>query len=174
MATETTQPRYSEDVLQSVEQQMRAHNMRLKPGETVEGIMDALAADGVKFSVEHGHLIAETATGIGGVLQPAHAPRIFEAAAAKHATKFFPRDVSDAAKITGKDELDPRAASQYIAAHGLAAYESLPLKSQAAQPVELNPRRMTRQQWLSLPVKTRAELSGTWGRDAVGAIMNRK
>jgi hypothetical protein len=162
---ETKAPEHNEALLSAVERTLQAHELRLKPGQTLESVIGELNSAGVKLTTERGQLVMENSSGAVIV------PRAIERIAETKADLFYPRDVK---AVTSRDQLDRAGRVQYITENGLKAYEALPATGAKAAPVELNPRRLTRTQWLSLDRITRAKLSGEWGADAISAIMSRK
>jgi hypothetical protein len=102
---------------------------------------------------------------------PAHSSQVFEGLAKQRTELFFPRDPSG---VTSRDQLDQAGKMKLIREKGLAAFESLPATAPKEVTVVLDKGRLTRQQYLSLDRATRASLAGSWGHDAIGAVMNRR
>ncbi len=161
----TVAPKYSTDLQDAVERTLRAHNLRCKPGISLDTVLETLEANQVKPSVAFGQLTCEQ----NGL--PAHTPLLFEALAKQRTELFFPREVGN---VKSRDELDRAGKIQFIREHGVRAFESLPQSAPKDEPVVLDQRKMTREQWLSLDRATRAKLAGEWGSSTVGAIMQRK
>lgn len=164
MPVQTEQPTHDEQLLSAVERTLAQHNLRLKPGQSLESVVGALETQGCKVSAEHGQLILENN---GGAVHP---PRAFEKIAADNAAMFFPRDVST---VRSRDELDLKGRVAFIRDRGIDEWEKLPATAAKVPPVVLDPRRMTAAQWRSLDRKTRAELAGKWSPEQIGQILRR-
>jgi len=164
--TATIKPADNSAELQSlVAEQMRKHNMRLRPGQTVATMIEAMQKDGLALKVEYGSLTGE----ISG--QVAHLPHSFESFYTKHSDAFYPRDVSTG--IRSRDQLDFKGKSEFISKFGLRAFEQLPRTAADADPLELDPATISREQYLRLPLKLKSECIRAWGSDAVSRIMAR-
>jgi hypothetical protein len=161
----TEQPRHSDALLSALERTLAHHDLRLRPGQSLADVADAFKENQIELSEQHGYL---SATQHG---QPAHLNVAVEACATKYADKFFPREV---AGVKSRDQLDVKGRIAYIKEFGLDAFERLPAKAPQQTTVVLDPRRLKRDQWLSLDRSTRAQLAAQWGADAIGAIMGRK
>jgi hypothetical protein len=165
MTIKIEQPKHSPDHLSALERTLASHDLRLRPDQDLSTVADCFSANQVVLEENRGYLNAS----MHG--SPVHLNTVVEALAAKEPARFFPRDV---AGVKSKDQLDSRGKVEYIRQHGLAAYECLPLRAPVEQTVVLDPARMKRGQYLSLDRKTRAELAGRWGADAIARIMVRK
>jgi len=153
-----------DEVLSAVESTLKAHDLRLKPGQTLDEVVAALKGYGVTLTAERGYLSAE----MNG--QAAHINKLFEGLADKEAARFFPRDPSG---VSSRSELDTKAKLEYIAKQGLEAWERLP-QTAPPKPVVLDARRITKAEYLSLDRATRSELAGRWGAETIGQILGRK
>lgn len=167
MSTEikTTEARHSDALLGALEQTLKHHDLRLKPGQTLADVADGFAAEQVTLSEAHGYLTAEMSG------NPVHLSKVIEAFAEKQGDRFFPRTPDG---VKSRDQLDLKAKSEYIAKFGYEKFAALPQTAPQGEIVELDRNRLTRKQWLSLDLKTRATLSATWGAGAIGSIMARK
>src|ERR1700721_17705 len=112
---------HDEKLLSAVEATLRAHNLRLKPGEDLGTITDAITAKGFKISAEHGYLDASQTT--AGFEGPAHVNAVFEGLATQEPARFFPRTVDN---IVSRDQLDREGKMKFLREQGLAAWEKLP------------------------------------------------
>jgi hypothetical protein len=164
----TEQPAHSEELLTALEKTLRAHNLRLKPGQDLAQIADAITARGFKIGVQHGYLEAEQTT--AGSTQPVHVNRLIEGLATQQPSRFFPRDPNG---VTARDQLDTQGKIEYLKTHTLTEWEMLPATSPEESVVVLDKNRLTCSQYLSLDRTTRAQLAGQWGADAIGRIMAR-
>jgi hypothetical protein len=159
-------PKYEPQLLSAVEQTLKAHGLRLKANQNLEGIADAITAKGFKLSAEHGYLNATQTT--AGLESPAHVNTLFEALATQEPARFFPRNPDN---VTSREELDFQGKVEFLKRNGLAAYEALKTKA-SAQPTVLS-NQMTRKEYLSLDWKTRSEVIGQLGLAAIEQIMKR-
>jgi hypothetical protein len=159
---------HTDELLSAVESTLKHHNLRLKPGQDLAQVVDALSAKGVKLTAENGYLSASQTT--AGVEHASHVNQIFEGFAKTEPDRFFPRDV---AGISSRDQLDRAGKIKFIAEQGLPAWEKLPQTSQREVTVVLDKTKLTRAQYLSLDRTTRAQLAGQWGTDAIGRVMAR-
>lgn len=165
MATiKTEQPKHSDTMLSALERTLQHHDIRLRPGVSLSDVADAFEQNQIKLTESNGYLIAEQ----NG--QPCHVNVAVEGFATKYGDRIFPRNV---AGITSKDQLDQKGKIAFINEFGLELWEKLPLKAPQETTVVLDPRRLTRAQYLSLDVPTRVQLSGQWGPDAIAQIMGR-
>jgi hypothetical protein len=162
----TQEPTHSEALLGAVENTLRSHNLRLKPGQDLAQVVDALKAEQVEVAESNGYLYA-TMNG-----SPAHVSVAVEAFATKQADRFFPRE-SDG--ITARDQMDQAAKLKMLGEEGgLARFEALPQTAPKETVVVLDKTKLTRSQWMSLDRGTRTQLSGQWGAAVVGKIIGRK
>lgn len=159
---------HSDALLSAVESTLKHHNLRLKPGQDLAQVVDALSAKGVKLTAENGYLSASQTT--AGVEHASHVNQIFEGFAKTEPDRFFPRDV---AGISSRDQLDRAGKIEYLRTHTLAEWEKLPQTAPREVTVVLDKSRLTRAQYLSLDRTTRAQLAGQWGPDAIGRVMAR-
>ena len=160
--------KHSDALLSAVEATLRAHQLRLKAGQTLGHVIDAIEGHGFKLSAQHGYLDA-TQT-ISGSELPAHVNAIFEGIAEKESERFFPRNVGH---VRSRDAMDRQGRVQYIAEYGLKAFEALPQTANPNLPVVLSPD-MTKQEYLSLDRATKSALCGEFGADAIAKILSRK
>src|SRR6266496_3053115 len=116
MATEvkTEAPQYDEGLLNAVESQLRNHNLRLKPDQSLETVLADLKTAGLELAVEFG-----TLTGKVGE-QTANIPQCFENFAKKNEAKFYPRDVTG---VTARDQMDREGKQKFIHEHGIEKFE---------------------------------------------------
>jgi len=161
----TEQPKHKPEVLSAVEKTLAAHDLRLKPGQTLEGIVDGLKEQQVTVNETHGYLTAEMSG------SPVHVAQVVEALATKQPERFFPRDPSG---VAGRDQLDQAGKVKFIREQGIKAYEKLPTTAPTQRTVVLDKSRLTKADWMRLDTTTRATLAGQWGAAAVGKIMGRK
>jgi len=159
---------HSDELLSAVESTLKHHNLRLKPGQDLAQVVDALSAKGVKLTAENGYLSASQTT--AGMEHAAHVNKIFEGFAKTEPDRFFPRDVTG---VTCRDQLDQAGKVKFIAEQGLPAWEALPQTAPREVTVVLDKSKLTRAQYLSLDRTTRAQLSGQWGPEAIGRVMAR-
>jgi hypothetical protein len=165
----TEQPKHDEKLLSAVEKTLAHHALRLKPGQDLTTVVDALTKRGIKLSADHGYLSASQTT--AGNESAMHVNQIFESLAAQEQERFFPRAVEG---VTSKDQLDAAGKIKFIRERGLPEWEKLPQAAAKNVTVVLDKAKLTRVQWMSLDLKTRSELSGLWGSDAVAKIIGRK
>jgi hypothetical protein len=165
MTIKTEAPKYSQELLDATEKQLKAHDLRLKVGIGLEDVLATLEANGVTPEASFGHL----QTNMRG--QPAHSSQVFEGLAKQRTELFFPRDPSG---VTSRDQLDQVGKMKLIREKGLAAFESLPATSPKETTVVLDKNRLTKAQYLSLDRTTRASLAGSWGAEAIGKVMARR
>jgi hypothetical protein len=161
----TEAPKYSQELLDATEKQLRVHDLRCKVGIGLEQVLDTLVANGVTPEAQFGHLQVS----MSGL--PAHSSQVFEGLAKQRTELFFPRDPSG---VTSRDQLDQAGKMKLIREKGLAAFEALPATAPKETTVVLDRNRLTKTQYLSLDRSTRAQLAGEWGATAIGAIMGRK
>ena len=165
----TEAPKHSPELLSAVEHTLKSHSLRLKPDQDLGTVVDALSARGIKLTAEHGYLAASQTT--AGLEQAMHVNSIIEGLANQEAARFYPRNVDN---IESRDAMDAKGKRDYITKHGLAAFEKLPQSQPTITTVVLDRTRLTAKEYLSLPRAQRAELAGTWGSAAVGAILARR
>ncbi|HXJ89134.1 MAG TPA: hypothetical protein VMS18_20115 [Candidatus Binatia bacterium] len=165
----TEAPKHDEKVLAALEKTLASHDLRLTPGQDLSTVADAIVGKGFALSAPHGFLEAEQTT--AGNTAPVHVSRLIEGLATQEPTRFFPRDPSG---VAGKDQLDLKGRVKFLKTHSLAEWEALPLKAPTERTVVLDKSKMTREQWSSLDLKTKTQLSGQWGSRVVGEIMNRR
>jgi hypothetical protein len=165
---EITPAKYSAQLLFAVENTLKAHNLRLKPGQNLESVADAITSRGFKLSAEHGYL--DASQNVGGFESPAHVNAIFEGLAKLEPTRFFPRELGG---VVARDQMDTAGKMAYLKEFGLKAFEKLPATGNPNRPTVLSPD-MTRAQYLSLDLATKSELCGTLGAAAIAKIMNRR
>jgi hypothetical protein len=165
MAITTEAPKYGTELLNATEKALKAHDLRLRPGQTLETVLDGLAQEQVVIGESHGFAQAEMSG------KPVHLSTVLESFAEKQSARFFPRNVDN---VQSRDAMDRQGKVEYIGKHGLAAYTALPQTVSKDQPVVLSPDRLTAKQWKSLDLQTRAELSGQWGPEAIGRIVSRR
>ena len=158
----TNQP--SEQVLTALEGELRQHGIRLKPGQTIEAIVNGFASQGLTLEIQHGRL---EGTINGG---PARIGDCVESFVTKNPTWFYPRNESDLAGVTAKDQLDRAARMKYLQTYGLEAFTKLPMKSADAKPTVIGPR-MTREQYATLDLKEKSAFISEFGPDAVAKVM---
>lgn len=159
---------HSDELLSAVESTLMHHNLRLKPDQDLAGVVEALAAKGVKLTAENGYLSASQTT--AGVEHASHVNQIFEGFAKIEPDRFFPRD---SAGVASRDQLDRAGKIEYLRTHTLADWEKLPATAPKETVVVLDKNKLTRPQYLSLDRATRAQLAGQWGSDAIGKVMGR-
>lgn len=168
MTIETVPAKHSDQLLGAVESTLRAHNLRLKPGQTLGAVVEAISSRGFKLSADHGYLdISQT---IAGAEMPAHVNSVFEGLATQEPDRFFPRHVGN---VRSKDAMDRTAKLQFIREFGLPAFEALPTTANPNLPTVLSPD-MSRQEYLALDRATKSALCGEFGADAIARIMSRK
>ena len=164
MSAEIVTPQNSDALLGAVEAVLKSHNLRLRPDQSLVAVVEAFKANQVSLTERNGY--AE-ATMHGA---PVHLSQVVEALATKEPTRFYPREVGN---VRSRDEMDRTGKMQYIAEHGLTAWESLP-QAAPAQPVALDKRKMTGAEYKALPRSTKIELLNTWSPDDVSTILARK
>lgn len=165
----TVEPKYSPSLCDATEAQLRAHDLRLKPGVDIEHVLDAVTGAGFKVEAAFGGL--KLTQNLNGIDCPMHVSECIEAITKQRGEFFYPREVSG---VTAKDQLDTEGKIKFLKERGLAEWEKLPSKSPAVEPpTVLDSRKMTRKQWQSLDLATRAKLSGLWGAATIGQIMAR-
>ncbi len=157
---------HSEELLTAVERTLAAHDLRLKPGQTLENVIEAFSSAGISVKPQFGGLTAEQHN------MPIHVAQAVEGLASTQADRFFPRDPSG---VTAKDQLDMKGKLELLRQPGgLETWEALPASAPKETLVVLDQRRLTKSQYLSLDRKTRSDLSGQWGPDVISQILNRK
>ena len=169
MTIKTEAPQHSDALISAAEATLQHHGLRLKPGQTVADVVNAISAAGFTLTEKNGYLQATQTT--AGQPLPAHVNEIFEGIATKQPDRFFPRSMTG---VTSRDSLDREGKMQFIKEHGLAAWEQLPQSAPTETTVVLDKSRLTREQWLSLDRATRAELAGRWGHQGVAEVMGRR
>lgn len=169
MTIKTEAPQHSDALISAAEATLQHHGLRLKPGQSVADVVNAISAAGFTLTEKNGYLQATQTT--AGQPLPAHVHEIFEGVATKQPDRFFPRSMTG---VTSRDSLDREGKMQFIKEHGLAAWEQLPQSAPTETTVVLDKSRLTREQWLSLDLATRAQLSAQFGPDAIGQIMARR
>jgi len=157
-------PEFSDALLSALEKTLKQHDLRLKPGQSLQDVATAFKANQVVLAEANGYLTAE----MHGA--PVHVNVVAESLAAKEPTRFFPRDVST---VRSKSEMDTKGKVQFIREHGEAAFSALPVNA-AVQPTELNKAKITSAEYRALPWKTRSELQSHWSADDVRKILGRK
>jgi hypothetical protein len=165
MAIKTEPAQHSEELLTAIEKTLKSHNLRLVPGQSLHDVAEAFKANQVELSESNGYLNATMHN------QPVHLNTVVESLATKEAARFFPRDPSN---VTSRDSLDRQGKIKFIAEQGIDAWEKLPQSASADTVTVLDQRRLTAAQYLALPRKTRADLSGQWGASVIGQILSRK
>lgn len=164
---EIIEPKHSAQLLSAVEQTLRSHSLRLKPGQDLAQVAEAIEAKGFKLSATNGYLCASQV--VAGIETPCHVNTLFEAIAQQQPERFFPRNPDN---VSSREELDFQGKVEFLKRNGLAAYEKLPAKA-SDQPTVLTSD-MTRKQYLSLDWKTRSEVISQLGVKAIEEIMKRK
>jgi hypothetical protein len=159
------EPRFSDETLGAVERSLKAHDLRLRPGQTLEAVAEAFATAGIQMEAKFGGLAA-TQHG-----QPVHVAQAFEGLANTQPEKFYPREVSN---VRSRDEMDQTAKVKFIREQGLEAFERLPQKADADTPVVFDRSRMTAAHYAKLPPSVKTELLHTWTPDDIARIINRK
>jgi hypothetical protein len=165
----TEQPKHDEKLLSAVESTLRAHDLRLKPGEDCATVVDSLAQRGIKLTATNGYLNASQ--NVAGADAPMHVNQIFEGLASQEPQRFFPREVSG---VKSRGELDQAGKMKFIKEQGLSAWEKLPQNAPKTVTVVLDKNKLKKAEYLSLDRKTRSELAGLWGADAIAKVMSRK
>src|ERR1035441_3460882 len=163
---ETVAPKYSPELLAACEKTLKNHDLRCKPGITLEDVVNTLTANQVTVEESFGQL-ALTMNG-----QPAHTQKVMEGLATQRTELFFPRELG---AITARDQMDQKGKIQMLSEPGgLSRFENLPATAEKVDVVVLDPSRITRKQWMSLDLKTRSDLAGQWGSAVLGKIMAKK
>lgn len=163
------QPKYSAELQDAVERTLKAHDLRCRPGIGLDTVLETLEANHVTPSVSYGQLQIEMPSSIG-TPQAAHVAPVIEALAKQRSELFYPRSAEG---VQSKSDCDLQAKIAVIREMGLEHWEKLPLKAQTEQPVVLDPRRLTKKDWLGLDRKTKIEFVKTYGDRAVEQIMGR-
>jgi hypothetical protein len=88
---EIVPPKHDPQLLSAVEQTLRAHSLRLKPGQTLEGVAEAVTEKGFKLTAANGYLCASQV--VSGFESPCHVNTLFESLAEQQPERFFPRNV---------------------------------------------------------------------------------
>lgn len=148
-----------------LETQLKRHNLRLRPGTTVSSLVSDLKTAGLELRAEYGTLVGAVGD------QVANLPAAVESFAEKHPDAFFPRNVETG--ITSRDAMDRKGKSEFIAKHGLRAFEALPATAAEAAPTELDPATISREAYCKLPLKLKSECIRCWGSTQVARIMAR-
>ena len=164
----TEAAKHDDQLLSAVESTLKAHNLRLKPGQDIGTVVEAITSKGIKLDASNGYLNASQS--VAGAETAMHVNQVFEGLAKQEPDRFFPREVGN---VQSRDALDTEGKIKFIREHGLEAWEKLPAKAQGEQVVVLDQRKLTKSQWLALDRTTRAQLAAQWGADAVGKIMAR-
>lgn len=89
----TEAPKYTPELLNATEKTLSAHNLRLKPGQSLVDVVDAVTQKGFTLTESFGYLQA-TQKGPAGTDQAVHINQLFEGLATTEPTRFFPRDPS--------------------------------------------------------------------------------
>ncbi len=157
--------KHSAELASALEKALGGHDLRIRAGLGVSEVLDTLTANKVSAEARHGNLCL-TMNG-----QACHVPDVIEALARERSELFYPREVK---AVKSRDELDSRGKVQFIRENGFEAWQALPQSASKEVIVTLDPARMTREQWMSLPVKQRAELSSKWSTEQIGKVLARK
>lgn len=162
------QPKFSQEVLTATEHGLSQHGFRLRPGKSIEDVLDALQGHQCQASV-FGAGLALTQNG-----SACHVAEALENLGAKHPELFFAR-ASEVGSISCKSDCDVKAKIEFIKRNGLEAWRKLPQERTADQGVVvLSPSRLTRQQYQSLPLAQKIEFVRRYGEAGVSAVMSRK
>jgi hypothetical protein len=166
MAVTTQAPKYTQELLDATEKTLRAHDLRCKPGIGLETVLDTLTSNQCEVAQAYGQLT------INQHGAPIHTPVALEGLAKQRAELFYPRELG---AVTARDQMDTKAKMKMLSEPGgFERFEKLPATTTTSTVVVLDQSRLTKSQWLSLDLPTRAELSGRWGAGAVAQIMARK
>ena len=166
MAITTEHPKYSEELLTAVERALSAHDLRLKAGILPENVLDTMTANQCEVQVLHGQL-AVTMHGA-----PVHSQNVIEGLARDRRELFYPRS-AELGAVKCRDEMDAKSRIAFIREKGLAEFEKLPQTAPKDTPVSMDPRRMTRAQYLSLSRAQRVDFVKQFGTGAVEQVMSR-
>jgi hypothetical protein len=158
-------PEFSDALLSALESTLRSHDLRLRPGQTLQDVAVAFKANQVQLSEANGYLTAE----MHGA--PVHVNVVMESLTTKTPEKFFPRDVST---VKSKDEMDVKGRVKFINEHGEDAYSRLPVTADPDAPTVLDKSKITASQYRKLPRATKVELLNHWSPDDVAKILARK
>lgn len=158
------EPKFSDDTLSALERNLKAHDLRLRPGQTLEAVAEAFATAGITLEAKFGGLAMSQHNA------PIHTSQAFEGLASTQGERFYPRDIST---VKSKSEMDVTAKVAFIKTHGEAAFSALPVNT-PLQPTELNKAKITSAEYRALPWKTRSELQSHWSADDVRKILGRK
>jgi hypothetical protein len=158
-------PKFSEETLGAVERSLKSHNLRLRPGQTLEAVAEAFAAAGIQMEEKFGGLAA---TQHGA---PIHVSQAFEGLASTQSERFYPREVGN---VRSRDEMDTTARVKFIREQGLEAFEKLPQKADADTPTVFDKSKITAAQYAKLSRSVKTELLHTWTPADIARIINRK
>lgn len=158
------EPEFSDALLSALEKTLKQHDLRLRPGQTLQDVATAFKANQVDLKESNGYLTAE----MHGA--PVHVNVVMESLTTKTPEKFFPRDVST---VKSKSEMDTKGKVAYIAAHGEAAFSALPVTA-PTEPTVLDKSKITAAQYRALSRATKTELLHTWTPNDVAKILGRK
>ncbi len=156
---------FSDAVLDALERTLKSHDLRLKPGQSLQDVAATMKAHQVTLDAAFGGLTCS----MDG--RPVHVAEAIEGLAKNGAPdKFFPRDVSS---VKSRAEMDTKGKVAYIAAHGEAAFSALPATAPTA-PTVLDKSRITAAEYRALPRSTKTELLHHWTPNDVARILARK
>jgi hypothetical protein len=158
------EPDFSDALLSALELTLKNHDLRLRPGQTLQDVATAFKANQVQLNESNGYLNAE----MHG--QPVHLNTVTESLATKEPERFFPRDVST---VKSKAEMDTKAKVQFIREHGEAAFTALPAAA-PTEPTVLDKHRITAPEYKALSRKTKTELLHHWTPNDIATILQRK